>query len=89
MSSPAEPLREVIARGRSMYPLIADGSRVGLERVDPATLRPGEIIAFEREQIIVLHRVLNAEQRADGLWLREKGDNNRFSTWLPAARPGQ
>lgn len=85
MSSPAEPLREVIARGRSMYPLIADGSRVGLERVDPATLRPGEIIAFEREQIIVLHRVLNAEQRADGLWLREKGDNNRFSTWLPAA----
>ena len=84
MPNPGEPLREVIARGRSMYPLIADGSRVGLERVDPATLRPGEIIAFEREQIIVLHRVLNAEQRADGLWLREKGDNNRFSTWLPA-----
>ena len=84
MRSGEPEVREVVARGRSMFPLIADGSRVEIEAIDPALLRPGEIIAFSRDGETVLHRVLQVVREPDGTSRsREKGDNTRFSTWLP------
>ena len=73
--------RAVIASGRSMAPLIRHGMRVTLQELDPASLAVGDIIAFSRDNLVVLHRIL--ERRGDEL--REKGDNSRVGSWVKPA----
>src|SRR6266567_7659862 len=46
------------ARGRSMLPTIRDGDMLQVERVDPATLRVGDIVFFRSGGEFKAHRVI-------------------------------
>src|SRR5437667_205988 len=46
------------ARGRSMLPTIRDGEILQVERVDPATLRVGDIVLFRSGGEFKAHRVI-------------------------------
>ena len=52
-----------VARGDSMWPTITSGSVMEIAPCSPATLRAGELAAFERDGWVVVHRVVRV---ADG-----------------------
>lgn len=60
--------------GHSMAPTLSPGTRIQVQRCDPATLRPGQVVAFERAGRIVAHRVMRVESGPDGLAFVTKGD---------------
>ncbi len=51
-----EPVR-FTARGSSMWPSVRDGATVEVSPCDPKALRRGELVAFERSDRLVVHRV--------------------------------
>ncbi len=61
----------VTIQGRSMTPGIPPGSRL-LLRCGPVEPRPGDILAYRREGVLLVHRVVRVE---DG-FLVLKGDAN-------------
>lgn len=63
--------------GGSMVPAIPVGSLVIEERIDPADLRPGDIVTVRLHNSVVLtHRVVRTAHLPDGLHLELKGDAN-------------
>jgi hypothetical protein len=46
------------ARGRSMLPTIGDGEILQVERVDPATIRVGDIVLFKEGRGFKAHRII-------------------------------
>lgn len=68
----------VRARGRSMAPVLRLGDRVRLDPVDPAAVRPGELVAFVGEDgVLRTHRALRYVGMEDGPRLVARGDNER------------
>jgi len=65
-----------------MYPLLRAGTQVALRQVDPRDLRPGDVIAFRRDERIIVHRLIEREMANGNCRLREKGDNVATSTWI-------
>lgn len=61
--------------GRSMHPLIREGSSVSVEACDPAFLSIGDIVTCERDDFYVTHRVLWVMKRSNGTTVLTKGDN--------------
>lgn len=64
----AEQLRDgervqFVARGSSMWPLVASGSRVEVEPCPPSLVRPGDLVAFEGDRGVVIHRLI--ERKGD------------------------
>lgn len=47
----------------SMAPLIKKGDRLLIRKVDPGTLKPGEIICFKKGNILVTHRIYSMNKR--------------------------
>lgn len=75
-------LQEVVARfgrarlrvqGTSMLPALRPGSVVEILRADPASLRPGDVILFERAGRLFCHR-LQGWIPGSGPQLRTRGD---------------
>lgn len=61
----------------SMDPVIPTGSIAYFKAADPATLQPGEVIAYTNSDgIVVVHRVKNNVPEEQ--YLQAKGDNNRI-----------
>jgi len=62
-------------RGFSMRPTIDDGDRVLVARIEPADLRVGDIVKFQFDGQLLMHRLiaLGPEDRAGRLTFR--GDN--------------
>lgn len=75
---------ELTARGVSMRPFLAEGDRILLDPCAAAALRPGDLVAFEREGALIVHRVLSVS-RSSGRVL-EKGDG---LVTVTALRPEQ
>jgi len=50
----------VHAASSSMAPLIQPGDQLRLGALDPASARPGMIVAFRRDGTLIVHRVLGA-----------------------------
>jgi hypothetical protein len=69
----------VTVTGSSMEPFLKEGDRVELVRAEPASLGAGMIVAFRREDGVVIHRLLAA--RPDRLL--EKGDAQGLGCWRP------
>ena len=78
--------RTIVTTGLSMHPLIREGST--LTFLPPAadrTIAVGDIALFEREDLLVAHRIVGRFCQHDVLWFREKGDN----TFLPGSFPAE
>ena len=68
-----------VISGGSMRPAIPTGSIVVAERVDPATIEPGDIITFRRPRqpdAPVTHRVVGVEAIGELPAFRTRGDAN-------------
>src|SRR6478609_2927601 len=71
--------RETLAiGGRSMEPAIAIGSAIVVVPVDPATLAAGDVVSMHvaEANAIFTHRIEAVVDRADGRYVRTKGDAN-------------
>jgi len=67
-----------------MEPLLVAGQMVQIEPCRPEDLHVGDLVAFERDQRVILHRVLH---RSVGTGeVTEKGDNAALPTCVPPSR---
>lgn len=60
----------------SMYPVYSRGDAVIYEKIDPDKLEIGDVIAFQKENIVVTHRIVKIWKQGDGYYFITKGDNN-------------
>ena len=63
--------------GGSMTPHLEDGDVALVRRVDPASLRVGDVVIFGRDGQTIVHRIVERSAQADGtLVFTTKGDAN-------------
>ncbi len=75
----------VPVRGGSMRPLLREGDRVVVRFGAPHRLRFGEVVVFERDGGIVVHRVLARRTVAGVPRILERGDAGAAATWIASA----
>lgn len=68
----------IIIAGGSMEPALGLGSAIVIEPVDPARLAVGDVVSLQvgTERATFTHRIIAVVDRADGRWIRTKGDAN-------------
>lgn len=64
---------------KSMIPTIGKGCN-GLEFIPttPAEIHRGDMIAFQRDESLIIHRVVDIGADEQGWFVKTKGDNNKF-----------
>ena len=67
---------KIPAHGFSMLPSINQGSIVQIEAISMEQILPGDLIAFQRQQHLVVHRVLKIKQTTTELLFQSQGDSN-------------
>jgi hypothetical protein len=67
-----------------MEPFFRAGERVQIEPCGAAQLRRGDLVAFERDARVILHRVLHRDRGTDEV--TEKGDNASLPTLVAPPR---
>lgn len=79
----------IVIGGGSMEPALGLGSAIVVAPVDPAALAVGDIVSMRvgPEQTTFTHRIVAVVDRADGRWIRTKGDANATPdpTLVPAS----
>jgi hypothetical protein len=75
----------VPVRGVSMFPFLRQGDLLHLGRATAEELRLGDLIAYRREEDLVVHRFAGRIRREGALWLRQKGDNLAGGGLIPPA----
>jgi signal peptidase I len=76
-ASPALGHQLIVIRGGSMSPAIPLGSIVDVVQVQPADLRPGDVVTLkEPSGTVITHRIVRVVQLPDGLYIETKGDAN-------------
>lgn len=73
---------ELRVNGNSMYPLIKAGSHIFIRLSGPDEIRSGDIIAFWKNQNVVVHRLIKKRNENGHMGLCEKGDNCTGWTWI-------
>jgi signal peptidase len=80
--------QSIIIGGASMEPAIPLGSAVVVAPVDPSMLAVGDVVSMKvgAEATTYTHRIVSVVDRADGRWIRTKGDANQTldPTLVPA-----
>jgi signal peptidase len=67
----------IVIRGGSMEPNVHLGSVIEISNVQPADLRPGDIVTLkEANGVVVSHRITRLVTASDGLYIETKGDAN-------------
>ncbi|HEX5824803.1 MAG TPA: signal peptidase I [Candidatus Limnocylindrales bacterium] len=68
----------IIIGGGSMQPAIGLGAAVVIGPVRPTDLATGDVVSLNvgAERTTFTHRVVDVVSRADGVWIRTKGDAN-------------
>jgi signal peptidase len=67
----------VVIRGSSMEPAIHLGAATEVSQVQPADLRPGDIVTMrEADGVVVSHRITRIVQQPNGTFVETKGDAN-------------
>jgi len=66
----------VIMSAGSMEPAVPVGSIIFVKTVDPDDVKVGDIIAFQRSDSRILHRVIDKIVENDSFYFRTKGDAN-------------
>ena len=70
--------QSIVIGGGSMEPTLGLGSAIVIRPVDPASLAVGDIVSMQvgPERTTYTHRIVAVVDRADGRWIRTKGDAN-------------
>jgi signal peptidase I len=68
--------------GDSMIPLLRPGDAVTIIFCSPAALVVGDVVAYEVDSGVAIHRVLRRVGRGGGVSVYQKGDNMRSGGWL-------
>jgi signal peptidase len=70
--------QSIVIGGSSMEPAIHLGAAIVVQPVDPATLAVGDVVSMQigPERTTYTHRIVAVVDRADGRWIRTKGDSN-------------
>jgi signal peptidase len=67
----------VVIRGGSMEPAIHLGAVTEVSQVQPADLRPGDVVTLkEANGVVVSHRITRVLQQPNGTFIETKGDAN-------------
>src|SRR2546426_3061769 len=68
----------IVIGGASMEPAIQLGSTVVITPVDPVLLAVGDVVSLQvgEARTTFTHRIVTIVDRADGRWIRTKGDAN-------------
>jgi signal peptidase I len=69
-------VRPFIISGHSMKPEFDVGDMVIIKPVKPEEIQIGDIIRYDRENISIVHRVIQIQNSNNGLVFITKGDNN-------------
>lgn len=79
--------RTIVTAGTSMKPLIKEGYMLTIIPVRNADqVKVGDIAVFDCGSRLMAHRIIRRENRPDGVWFQEKGDNNFYPGNVPAVR---
>ncbi len=65
--------------GYSMRPAIVGGDLALVQPVSISTVHVGDVVVYRDGAKYVIHRVVEIDGSADGMYLIVKGDNNSFS----------
>ena len=65
----------VIATG-SMEPMIKPGDVILIQKIDGTTVKVGDVIQFQRDNILISHRIIEVLEVDEAKAYRTKGDNN-------------
>jgi signal peptidase len=65
-----------LVSSNSMQPFFSVGDVVVVQRLNASEIKVGDVIRYQRDNIAVVHRVLQIQQSSDGLVFTTKGDNN-------------
>lgn len=68
-----------VVEGESMTPNLNPSDGVVLATADPGSLEPGQVVVFSQPfdpDLLVVHRIVEVEQRGDRTFLVTKGDGN-------------
>lgn len=70
--------QSIVIGGGSMEPTIPLGSAIVVRPVDAGTLAVGDVVSMQvgAEHTTYTHRIIDLVDRADGRWIRTKGDAN-------------
>jgi signal peptidase I len=55
------------AHGSSMRPAIRDGEAITVESVEPAAVKPGDVLFYRQRQRAVAHRVISVSHKGDNV----------------------
>lgn len=66
----------------SMAPTLNIGDRVRIDPVKAKDIHNGDIAAFETDQGLVIHRIVQQEKKGTSARLLEMGDVNLRATWV-------
>jgi signal peptidase I len=79
----------IVIGGGSMEPAIGLGSAIVINRVAAESLRVGDVVTLQAgpDKALFTHRIIGVVDRADGRWIRTKGDANESPdpTLVPAS----
>ena len=67
---------QLIARGLSMFPTLWRGAQLKLTYTPFENLENGNLIAFNRANKAIMHRIVKIEQNASGRRIQTQGDSN-------------
>jgi len=67
---------ELTARGWSMFPSLWRGALLGISFASFDHLEIGNLIAFERRNKAVMHRIIHIENHSSGIRIQTQGDSN-------------
>lgn len=70
----------------SMSPILKIGDKVLVKYISPKWIHFGDIIVFKENDKFIVHRVIRKRLSRDKLIFLEKGDNNRFASWIDAEK---
>ncbi|MFP5212384.1 MAG: nucleotidyltransferase family protein [Acidobacteriota bacterium] len=72
-------------QGKSMLPMIRRGDRVTVRPVGADRINAGDLFVFRENEGLIVHRCIGKRDSNGSVHLRQKGDNLRGWSWVPAA----
>jgi signal peptidase I len=66
----------------SMYPLIEINDRVLVRDINPAEVRPGDVVLFKSDGVYVTHRVIQFERKGRRPMVLQKGDASAHASLI-------
>lgn len=66
----------ILAKGDSMLPTLVDGEYYRIEQIENDVISPKDIIVFNKDGMIICHRVMQVIHTKSGkVFIKTKGDN--------------